>query len=150
MIHNAHSLQDYILRSKVETVRYSQTLVEEEFLPFARRYDPEGSLCTRVSEYFDAWMREGNAVEETAGNHALFLQVFLLVANRFAQEPDLFGEARQHPVDQLLRLSATEEEEHEPPDCMNPDYWNLYVFRRKYGMDVSVDGTRQRWRCPPS
>lgn len=118
-------------------MRYCQTLVED-FLDFVQGFDPHGRINTHVSDYFNDWMRDGDAIEATTGDHALFLQVFLLVADRFAREPDLFGNKigidRECPMEGLIRPAETPGEAQEPPDCMQPDYWNLTVLRRKYGM----------------
>lgn len=101
-------------------MRYSQTLAAENFLQFVRSYDPDGNEYTAVSGYFDAWMRHGKAIEVTGGDHALFLRVFLLIADRFARSPDLFGK-QEDPIKELLDFITEDGETNQPPDCLDPE-----------------------------
>lgn len=110
-------------------MEYVQELVDD-FIDFlATRKDENDQLTDHLTEYLDEWIKWGNAIELVGGDHARFLCVALLIADRLVNQPEDF---RGHG-DQIGKFVAFVDADDKLPICMDPGYWDLFVFRRKYG-----------------
>ena len=106
-------------------MEYAAELVGD-FISFLHTLpDEEGGY---LSDYLDFWMKDGNAIELVAGDHALFLLVALFIADELVNHPEEFG-GRAGRIRQFINTEVCGE----LPASFDRDYWNLFVFRRKYG-----------------
>lgn len=103
---------------------YARELVVD-FIEFLSHEDLEEPCF--VTDLLDEWVQSGSAIELTGGDHARFLRVAFLIVNQLIAKPEMFcGRAK------LLSFRDFGELD-ELPIFLDPDYWDLFVFRRKYG-----------------
>jgi hypothetical protein len=103
---------------------YARELVGD-FIKFMCQKEEEFLPC-HVTELLDEWVTSGNAIELTGGNHARFLRTAFIIVHQLIAKPEMFeGRAKQ--------LSFRDEIEERDSVFLDPDYWDLWVFRRKYG-----------------
>ena len=90
--------------------------------------DLEGGSLT---DYLDEWVTDGDAIEITGGDHAVFLIGALFIAAYLTESPQSFGGYAERI--QEITIFDPDRKPRELPTCLDPIDWKVMVFNYRHG-----------------